>query len=154
MNIELKSHEAGNNFSPPNSTSTKNAFVGPQAPLVSKVPEAEAEAASSSPYSAQRSLLQVLTAPPILKMDIPGSPPGTVPDEINEKLLHFLDLKKQDVHFNEKLASSSALKNPSLLQKLMDFAGIEGRANYDTTLSSGNWDPSQFGNTTRVHDRK
>lgn len=134
--------------------SADNGFVGPQTPLFTKTPESESKAAPQSPYSVTRSLLQVLTPPPIPTMDIPPSPPGTVPDEINKKFQHFFDLKKQGVHFNEKLARSSALKNPSLLEKLMDFAGIEGESFegegfYDTTLPKDIWDPSQFNSTSR-----
>lgn len=63
---------------------------------------------------------------------------------MDRKFEHFLELKKQGVHFNEKLARSSALKNPSLLQKLMDFAGVEEHDQYATTLSKDIWDPLGF----------
>jgi hypothetical protein len=53
-------------------------------------------------------------------------------------------LKKQGVHFNEKLAKSPALKNPSMLQKLMDFADIDEAGQYATTLPKELWDPKGF----------
>jgi len=47
-------------------------------------------------------------------------------------------LKERGVHFNEKIASSAQLRNPSLLQNLMDFAGIDGKeGQYATTLEDG-----------------
>ena len=33
-------------------------------------------------------------------------------EHTNARFKHFLELKKQRIHFNEKLARSSALKNP------------------------------------------
>lgn len=61
-----------------------------------------------------------------------------------QKFEHFMQLKRQGVHFNEKLAGSSALKNPALLQKLMASAGLEESDQYATTLPSDLWDPSAF----------
>jgi hypothetical protein len=55
-----------------------------------------------------------------------------------------LELKRQGIHFNEKLAKSSALKNPSLMQKLMDFADIDDAGQYGSTLSKELWDPLAF----------
>ena len=63
---------------------------------------------------------------------------------MNEKFGHFLELKKQGIHFNEKLARSSALKNPSLLRRLMDFAGLDEHDQYETTISRDVWDPTGF----------
>jgi len=57
---------------------------------------------------------------------------------------HFLALKRQNIHFNAKLASSSALKNPSLLPKLMSSAGVDEGAQYATTLPKELWDPAGF----------
>ena len=74
------------------------------------------------------------------KLDIPPSPPGSPAPGIDQKFSHFLQLKKQGVHFNSKLASSSALKNPSLLPKLMDFAGVDEQKQYMTTLPPKLWD--------------
>jgi hypothetical protein len=65
-------------------------------------------------------------------------------ESTNSKFKHFLELKKQGVHFNEKLAQSSALKNPSLMQKLMDFADIDEAGQYATTLPKDLWNPHVF----------
>ena len=63
---------------------------------------------------------------------------------MDKKIRHFLELKKQGVHFNDKLANSSALKNPSLLQKLMDFSGLDEADQYSTTLREDVWNPQGF----------
>jgi hypothetical protein len=82
--------------------------------------------------------------PTVPNFDIPPSPPGSPPPTTEKKFAHFLQLKKQGVHFNEKLAKSSALKNPSLMQKLMNFADISEEEQYATTLPKDVWDPSGF----------
>ncbi|KAH6675542.1 HCNGP-like protein-domain-containing protein [Halenospora varia] len=97
-----------------------------------------------SPYSANRALLRDLTLPSLPNYDIPASPPGSPLEGSNAKFKHFLQLKKQGIHFNEKLAKSSALKNPSLMQKLMDFSGIDEAGQYSTTLSRDLWNPDCF----------
>ena len=48
------------------------------------------------------------------------------------------------MHFNDKLAKSSALKNPSLLRKLMDFVAIEEQDQYASTLPKDLWNPTGF----------
>lgn len=95
-----------------------------------------------SPYSANRALLRDLTLPTAPNYDIPSSPPGSPDASTNSKFKHFLELKRQGVHFNEKLAKSSALKNPSLMQKLMEFSGISETGQYSTILSRNLWDPT------------
>jgi hypothetical protein len=108
-------------------------------------PSTEAEASTpQSPYSANRARLRQLTLPPLPNLDIPDSPPGSPPAGTNSKFAHFLELKKQGVHFNEKLAKSSALKNPSMMQKLMDFADIDDVGQYASSLSKELWNPHGF----------
>lgn len=85
-----------------------------------------------------------LTLPTTPNLDIPPSPPGSPPPGTDKKFEHFLELKKQGVHFNEKLAQSSALKNPSLLYKLMASAGLEEDDQYNTTLPEELWNPKGF----------
>lgn len=94
----------------------------------------------ASPYSASRNLVHDLTLPPVPCLDIPPSPPGSPSPAANAKFAHFLALKKQEVHFNEKLAGSSSLKNPSLLKKLMEHAGLSEEMQYHTALSRELWD--------------
>ncbi|KAJ6044641.1 hypothetical protein N7460_005996 [Penicillium canescens] len=96
----------------------------------------------SSPFLASRALIQDLTLPPVPNLDIPPSPPGSPDAAANAKFEHFLSLKKQGVHFNSKLASSSSLKNPSLLMKMMNHAGINEQSQYVTSLPVDMWDPS------------
>ena len=106
--------------------------------------DTEIDSTPQSPYSANRAMIHDLTLPLVPNLDIPPSPPGSPPPGVDEKFSHFLKLKKQGVHFNEKLARSSALKNPSLLKKLMDFAGVEEHEQYATTLPKELWDPTGF----------
>jgi len=109
-----------------------------------RVPEDDETMAPPSPSSANRALLRDLTLPTIPNYDIPPSPPGSPMESTNSKFKHFLELKKQGVHFNEKLAKSSALKNPSLMQKLMDFSDIDEAGQYATTLAKDLWNPAGF----------
>jgi len=89
-------------------------------------------------------MIRELTLPVLPNLDIPPSPPGSPVASTNAKFQHFLELKKKGTHFNAKLASSPALKNPSLMQKLMDFAGISEKEQYATTLPKEIWDPNAF----------
>ncbi|KAJ5818299.1 hypothetical protein N7474_003890 [Penicillium riverlandense] len=102
------------------------------------------EAGRSSPFSTTRALIQDLTLPPVPNLDIPPSPPGSPDPAANAKFEHFLSLKAQGVHFNSKLASSSSLKNPSLLMKMMEHAGIEEQSQYDTSLPAEVWSASNL----------
>ena len=97
-----------------------------------------------SPYSANCAAIRNLTLPTVPNLDIPPSPAGSPPPGMDKKFEHFLELKKQGVHFNEKLAKSSALKNPSLLQKLMVSAGVDEEDQYNTTLPVEIWNPKGF----------
>ncbi|KKZ64722.1 hypothetical protein EMCG_09394 [[Emmonsia] crescens] len=107
-----------------------NNNIGPQLP-----------SRKSSPFSSNRALLRDMTLPPIPNLDIPPSPPGSPNPATNQKFAHFLSLKRQGIHFNEKLASSSSLRNPSLLAKLMEHAGIDAQAQYATSLPKELWNP-------------
>ncbi|GKT98326.1 hcngp-protein [Fusarium langsethiae] len=98
----------------------------------------------ASPYSANRALLRDLTLPSAPNMDIPPSPPGSPPPGANKKFEQFLELKKKGTHFNAKLEQSSALKNPSLMDKLMRFVEIDERHQYSTTLPTDLWNPVAF----------
>jgi len=84
-------------------------------------------------------LIRDLTLPPNPNLDIPQSPPGSPLPELTQKFTHYLELKKQGVHFNDKLAKSSTLKNPSLVFKLMNFAGIQERNQYASSLPKDIW---------------
>jgi hypothetical protein len=89
------------------------------------------------------SSLKTASLPPLIpNPDIPPSPPGSPDPVANKKFEHFLALKKDGLHFNEKLASSSSLRNPSLLSKMMEHAGIDDKAQYATSLPTDIWDLS------------
>lgn len=100
--------------------------------------------APGSPYTTTRNIIHDLTLPTVPDLDIPPSPPGSPPPGLNKKFEQFLALKKQGVHFNAKLENSAALKNPSVMDKLMGFVGVEGKTQYETTLGGEIWDPSSF----------
>ncbi|KAH0491362.1 hypothetical protein TgHK011_002797 [Trichoderma gracile] len=123
--------------------------LGPSLPpidaSVTTLPEPdEPNDTPSSPYSSNRGLIHHLTLPSVPNLDIPPSPPGSPPLEANKKVEQFLQLKKKGVHFNSKLEQSAALKNPSLMDKLLDFVGIDDAAQYETTLPKELWDPRGF----------
>ncbi|KAH9888217.1 HCNGP-like protein-domain-containing protein [Xylariomycetidae sp. FL2044] len=96
-----------------------------------------------SPYTSTRATLRDLTLPTVPNMDIPPSPPGSPPPATSRKFEQFLELKKKGVHFNAKLAQSSSLRNPALMDKLLGFVDIDQqRDQYRTTLGADLWDPA------------
>ncbi|KAK2592841.1 hypothetical protein QQS21_009444 [Conoideocrella luteorostrata] len=115
----------------------------PDSNLPPSLPSQE-PSAPSSPYTSQRALIHDLTLPSIPNLTIPPSPSGSPPRITNEKFQQFLDLKRKGIHFNTKLESSTALRNPSLTDKLLSFADLSGLAQYETTLPLDLYDPSGF----------
>lgn len=105
---------------------------------------ASAVDAPGSPYTANRAMIHDLTLPSVPNLDIPPSPPGSPPPAASKKFEQFLDLKKKGVHFNAKLENSTALRNPSLMEKLLDFVDIDSKSQYETTLPRDMWDPTGF----------
>ncbi|KAI6249668.1 Meiotically up-regulated protein [Erysiphe necator] len=97
-----------------------------------------------SPYSKNRVILRNLTMSKQPNFEIPPSPKGSPSNSTEAKFNQFLELKKKGVHFNQKLARSTAIKNPSLMQSLMDFAEIDHSGQYVTTLPKSLWDPGAF----------
>lgn len=93
----------------------------------------------TSPFPPPRALIHDLTLPPVPNLEIPPSPPGSPASTANAKFSHFLSLKSRGIHFNEKLASSTSLRNPSLLGKLMEHAKIDDQAQYYTSLPPDLW---------------
>ncbi|KAK4171622.1 hypothetical protein QBC36DRAFT_91358 [Triangularia setosa] len=114
-----------------------------------------------SPYSSTRTLLQDLTLPPNPNTSIPPSPPlsPTILPKINSltaKFDNFLKLKREKgIHFNERIAQSRGLRNPAVMEQLLQFAGVgtsfeqgdgddggsKGTGQYATTLRKEVWDP-------------
>lgn len=117
-------------------------LVGPFQPAEPSYPLEDASIVSrkSSPFASQRSLIRDMTLPPHPNLDIPPSPPGSPSPSSNQRFAHFLSLKKQGIHFNGKLATSSSLKNPSLLSSLRQHAGLENTSQYATSLGTNIWD--------------
>ena len=104
----------------------------------------EEEPSQELSYEAEREAIRNLTMPPVPSFEIPPSPPGSPPPNITKKFANFLKLKKQGVHFNERLASTPALKNPTLFQKLKGHAGISDEEQYATTLPENLAVPTSF----------
>jgi hypothetical protein len=97
-----------------------------------------------SSYESSREAIRNLTMPPVPNFSIPPSPPGSPPPGSTKKFAHFLKLKKQGVHFNERLQNTPALKNPTLFQKLRQHAGISEEEQYATTLPGDLAVPTSF----------
>lgn len=101
--------------------------------------------APASPYTSERQRLRDLTMPTHPNFDIPSSPPPppTNSEEAatlaatTKKFERFFELKKNGTHFNQRLQTTSSLRNPSLLPKLMEFAGISVEDSYASTLRNG-----------------
>ncbi|RAH46441.1 HCNGP domain-containing protein [Aspergillus brunneoviolaceus CBS 621.78] len=89
--------------------------------------------------SASRTIIHDLTLPPVPNLDIPPSPPSSPDRSADAKFAHFLSLKKQGVHFNEKLSGSASLRNPSLLKAMMNHAGIDNQEQYQASLPLAIW---------------
>lgn len=114
--------------------------LGPQQPP----PETAGPASDQEAVSVSRDLVRDLTLPPVPNLDIPPSPPGSPDPTAQKKISHFLSLKEQGVHFNEKLAASTSLKNPSLFFKLREHAGIDDSEQYANSLPLDIWDASSL----------
>lgn len=102
---------------------------------------------SASPYSVNRALIHDLTLPSIPNLDIPPLPPGSPPARASKSFEQFLALKQKGTHFNSKLEQSTALRNPAVMDKLMDFVGLDERQQYETTLPPDLWNPAAFPET-------
>ncbi|PNY25969.1 Uncharacterized protein TCAP_04090 [Tolypocladium capitatum] len=121
--------------------------LGPSLPPMEASPMAGDEDgpdAPASPYSANRAAIHHLTLPSVPNLEIPPSPPGSPPPRVSKTFDQFLSLKKRGTHFNKKLEQSTALRNPSVMDKLLEFAGLDGQQQYETTLSLDLWDPTAF----------
>ncbi|KAF4948440.1 hypothetical protein FGADI_9637 [Fusarium gaditjirri] len=108
------------------------------------IDDQDAASRSTSPYSSNRALLRDLTLPSVPDLNIPPSPPGSPPPGTNKKFEKFLELKKKGTHFNAKLELSTALKNPSLMDKLMRFVEVDEHSQYSTALATDLWNPAAF----------
>ncbi|KAF2212842.1 hypothetical protein CERZMDRAFT_97342 [Cercospora zeae-maydis SCOH1-5] len=94
-------------------------------------------------YAFERQRLRELTMPTVPNFDIPDSPPPPARNSeeaaalaaTTKKLERFLELKRQGVHFNDRLQSTDSLRNPSMLPRLMDFAGLEREDGHASSLS-------------------
>jgi len=92
----------------------------------------------------ERGAVLHLTQPTVPAAFLPPSPPGSPDPAANERFRRFLELKEKGVHFNEDLARKTALRNPSLLSTMMSKVGLDEKAQYNTSLPRGLWDPTDF----------
>ncbi|KAG5944481.1 hypothetical protein E4U59_007157 [Claviceps monticola] len=131
---------------PPSDTNLSSLPEPLPEPSPSPSPSLEADTTKppSSPYSSTRAIMHDLTLPSLPNLTIPPSPPGSPPPATTKKFQQFLDLKRQGTHFNSKLESSTALRNPSLTDKLLSFVDITGPSQYETTVSLDLYDPTSF----------
>ncbi|XPS79322.1 hypothetical protein M3J09_011307 [Ascochyta lentis] len=97
-----------------------------------------------SPYTSNRAIIQNLTLPTVPNFEIPASPPGSPPQQATKKFAQFLELKNKGQHFNQRLESSSVLRDPGHSQKLMNFAGISEEEQHASVLSKGLAVPAVF----------
>ncbi|KAI1767619.1 HCNGP-like protein-domain-containing protein [Hypoxylon sp. FL1150] len=125
--------------------------AGPSFPPLEEAPMDDDEGGSASglppasPYTATRALLRDLTLPPLPNTNIPPSPPGSPPPATSAKFERFLELKKQGIHFNSKVAQNPSMSNPALMDKLLAFVELGSPADqYCTTLSEDLWNPAGF----------
>lgn len=118
-----------------------------QGPTVSPPPTEDGppgDVAPGSPFTTTRALIQNLTLPTVPNFNIPPSPPGSPPQTATKKFAQFLDLKKKNQHFNQRLEGSSVLRDPGHCQRLLDFAGISEEESYASTLSEDVAIPAVF----------
>ncbi|KAK6350818.1 hypothetical protein TWF718_004003 [Orbilia javanica] len=95
-----------------------------------------------SPYSHARSLLRSYTIPNLAPdFSIPESPPGSPPAGTSKQFATFLSLKKKNVHFNQKLSQTTALRNPNLLENLMMHVGMDSVGQYASNWRRDIWNP-------------
>ncbi|KAF3055967.1 hypothetical protein GL218_07142 [Daldinia childiae] len=126
------------------------AAAGPSFPPLEEAPLEDDEdngpgLPPGSPYTATRALLRDLTLPPVPNTDIPPSPPGSPPPGTNAKFERFLELKRQGVHFNSRVAQNPSLRNPALTDKLLSFVDLGAPVDqYRTALPADIWDPAAF----------
>ncbi|KAG6046750.1 hypothetical protein E4U17_007779 [Claviceps sp. LM77 group G4] len=131
---------------PPSDTNLSSLREPLPEPSPSPEPSTEADTTKppSSPYSSTRAIMHDLTLPSLPNLTIPSSPPGSPPPATTKKFQQFLHLKRQGTHFNSKLESSTALRNPSLTDKLLSFVDVTGPAQYETTLPLDLYNPTSF----------
>lgn len=132
---------------------------GPSIPLESDQDDTIEDGPPGSPYTSNRAAVQNLTLPTVPNWDIPPSPPGSPPQTATKKFMQFLDLKKKGQHFNNRLESSSVLRDPNHLHRLNSFAGIGEVDQYISTLSDGlgvpaRWPASAYGDELNATQKK
>lgn len=116
------------------SGSIKGPYQGPTVSLPPADSGAVDSPAPGSPYTSARVVIQNLTLPTVPNFNIPPSPPSSPPQKATKKFVQFLELKKKGQHFNQRLESSSVLRDPGHLQKLLGFARVSEEDSYASTL--------------------
>ncbi|EPS42721.1 hypothetical protein H072_3326 [Dactylellina haptotyla CBS 200.50] len=108
--------------------------------------QAELTSPPLSPYSQRRALLRSYTIPDLTaEFVIPDSPLVSPPAATAKQFATFLDLKKKNVHFNQKLSQTTALRNPNLLENLMQHVGMDSTGQYASNWNKLMWNPDPKG---------
>ena len=150
LNVNAQQKEATKVVATPEADTANSApMVGPSMPTNVDLDEDATghsdEDATPDPHLtnlSEQDLVRQLTQASHPMTALPPSPPGS-PDSITEaKFKKFLELKARGLHFNEDLAKKPSFRNPALLGTLMSRAGIDGPAQYATSLPASVWDPS------------
>ncbi|KAG8624191.1 hypothetical protein KVT40_009167 [Elsinoe batatas] len=125
--------------SPTNSPEPAPGLVSaPSASPLSSPPQPGSPSPSLSPYALARQQIHALTMPPVPNFSLPPAPPRSPGlTQQDKKIQHFLALKKQGVHYHERLLSTAALRDPEQVKQLLRFAGIGGGAEYENALLEG-----------------
>lgn len=119
-------------------------MVGPAMPTATETQIEQNSPMVQSDSISERDTVRYLTQPSHPMTSIPPSPPGSPDPALNAKFKRFLELKAKGVHFNDDLGRKSTFRNPSLLNTLMDRAGLENDDQYKTSIPLSIWNPLDF----------
>ena len=122
-------------------------MVGPSMPTsfeTDQEMQEQNEQVATDPFPAnlsEQDLVRHLTQASHPMTALPPSPPGSPNLAVEAKFKKFLELKSKGLHFHGDLATKASFRNPALLNTLMVRAGIEGNAQYASSLPTSIWDP-------------
>eukprot|EP01132_Coremiostelium_polycephalum_P010955 gene10955-13419_t len=133
LNIKNKHHNVHIHATMENFTPPLNQIINtPPTPTLSSPPTLETMPTSTNP-NFNNICPNVISTPPskssslssINSSFLPPEPEGEVDSIIKEKILRYHKMKQEGISINENLRSSSAFKNPFILEKLISFCEIK-----------------------------
>lgn len=92
----------------------------------------------------EQDLIRHLTQASHPMEEIPPSPPASPDPSTETRFKKFLALKAQGLHFNEDLATKSSFRNPALFATLLEKNGLDGSAQYASSLPPSLWNPQSL----------